>query len=124
MAMPLEIEVVSREVSGATNPRVTRPVEISPTKGLVLSIVVPVLNEEETLGQFLQAFDANADGIRAALGPDGRVEVIFVDDGSYDRTAEILEHLAAERSDVGLVRLSRNFGKDAALAAGLAHARG
>src|SRR5690606_22837723 len=46
------------------------------------------------------------------------------DDGSRDRTCEIIGSLATKRPDVGLVSLSRNFGKDAALAAGLAHARG
>lgn len=93
-------------------------------EGLVLSIVVPVLDEEETVALFLEALDAQAGAIRAALGPGGRLEVLFVDDGSRDRTPEIIGALAAERSDVGLICLSRNFGKDAALAAGLAHARG
>jgi glycosyltransferase involved in cell wall biosynthesis len=93
-------------------------------KGLMLSIVVPVLNEEETIALFLEALDAQADAIRAALGPGGQLEVVFVDDGSRDRTLEIIESLAAQRPDVVLVGLSRNFGKDAALAAGLAHARG
>lgn len=94
------------------------------TAGLMVSIVVPVLNEEETIALFLDALDAQAGAIRAALGPGGQLEIVFVDDGSRDRTPEIIGSLAAERPDVGLVSLSRNFGKDAALAAGLAHARG
>jgi glycosyltransferase involved in cell wall biosynthesis len=91
---------------------------------LLLSIVVPVLTEEETVGLFLAALDTEAAAIRAALGPGGGIEVVFVDDHSRDRTAAILTRLAAQRADVGLLALSRNFGKDAALAAGLAHARG
>ncbi|NLS08330.1 glycosyltransferase family 2 protein [Rhizobium sp. P32RR-XVIII] len=94
------------------------------TEGPLLSIVVPVLNEEETIALFLEALDAQAGAIHAALGPGGRLEVLFIDDGSRDRTPEIIGSLAAERPDVGVIYLSRNFGKDAALAAGLAHARG
>lgn len=93
-------------------------------EGLLLSIVVPVLNEEEVVEVFLSAIDARSAAIRAALGPGGRIEVLFIDDGSRDRTVEIVSRIAAERQDVGLVSLSRNFGKDAALAAGLANARG
>lgn len=93
-------------------------------EGLMLSIVVPVLNEEETIALFLDALDVQAGAIRSALGPAGQLEVVFVDDGSRDRTPEIIGRLAAERPDVGLISLSRNFGKDAALAAGLAYALG
>jgi len=97
---------------------------MSDTDGLVLSIVVPVFNEEETIALFLQALDTQTNAIRNALGSGGQVEILFVDDGSRDRTVEIIESLVAQRPDIGLICLSRNFGKDAALAAGLAHARG
>lgn len=110
-----------RNWPGATD---LSPTGLSGTEGLVLSIVVPVFNEEETIALFLKAVDAQTDGIRTALGSGGEVEILFVDDGSRDHTAEIIANLAAVRSDVGLISLSRNFGKDAALAAGLAHARG
>ncbi|WP_246748764.1 glycosyltransferase family 2 protein [Rhizobium setariae] len=89
-----------------------------------MSIVVPVFNEEETIVLFLEALDAQTAAIHTALGPGGRLEVLFVDDGSSDRTVAIIGSLVAERSDIGLICLSRNFGKDAALAAGLAHACG
>lgn len=90
----------------------------------LLSLVVPVFNEEDTVRSFLQAVDAEAGSIRSALGPGGRMEILFVDDGSNDQTAAISAAISAVRPDVGVVCLSRNFGKDAALAAGLAHARG
>lgn len=93
-------------------------------QGVLLSIVVPVFNEEEAVEIFLAELDAHAPAIHQALGPGGRFEALFVNDGSRDRTAEILTRVALERADVGLISLSRNFGKDAALGAGLAHARG
>ena len=51
------------------------------------------------------------------------VEVVYVDDGTRDDTAEVARGLPAERLDVQVVSLSRNFGKEAALMAGLEHAR-
>ena len=51
---------------------------MSDADGLVLSIVVPVFNEEETIVLFLQAMDAQTNAIRAALGPGGQVEILFV----------------------------------------------
>lgn len=78
-----------------------------------LSIVVPVLNEEEAIPLFLERMRP----ILAGLGLN--CEIVFVDDGSTDRTVEVIA--AAHRQDpaVRLVRLSRNFGKEAALTAGL-----
>src|SRR3546814_14947487 len=58
------------------------------------------------------------------LAPNGGHEIVFVDDGSTDGTVErIVEH-ARHQPEVKLVRLSRNFGKDAALAAGLRYVSG
>ena len=53
-----------------------------------------------------------------------RVELIVIDDGSRDDTAAVAERLAAEHPELVLIRLSRNFGKEAALSAGLEAARG
>ncbi len=84
-----------------------------------LSIVVPCFNEEETAEHFYQA----ASAVCAAL-PGVETEFIFVDDGSRDRTLPILKELAGRDRRVRWLALSRNFGKEAALLAGLEHARG
>jgi len=83
-----------------------------------LCIVVPAYNEEENLPLLLNELDA-------ALNAAGIVfEVLFVDDGSRDHTAEILRKLAATQKNVRAVILSRNFGHQAAVSVGLRHARG
>lgn len=90
----------------------------------MLSLVVPVFNEEAVLNLFLLSMDGCRPAILEALGPGGRIEIVFVDDGSRDRTADLIAVLADRRPDIVLVKLSRNFGKDAALSAGLEHASG
>jgi glycosyltransferase involved in cell wall biosynthesis len=95
-----------------------------PASGALLSLVVPVFNEEEVIDLFVMSLDGHRPAILDALGPGGRIEMVFVDDGSRDRTAEIIARLAERRPDIVLVKLSRNFGKDIALTAGLAHASG
>jgi dolichol-phosphate mannosyltransferase len=83
-----------------------------------LSVVVPVFNERDNLVPLLTE-------IRAALASlNLPYEVIFVDDGSGDGSAEVLASLARNDSVVRVVRLSRNSGQSAALAAGFWHARG
>lgn len=83
-----------------------------------LSVVVPTYNEEEVL----QAFHRR---LLAALAVAGvSFEVIYVDDGSTDATPRILAQLRASDPRVGILRLSRNFGKEQAMSAGLQHARG
>ncbi|SHN00366.1 glycosyltransferase family 2 protein [Roseibium suaedae] len=84
----------------------------------LISIVVPAYNEAEVLDHFIT-------DTQAALEPLGcPYEYVFIDDGSGDRTADLI----AQRLEAGLpgrlIGLSRNFGKEAALSAGLAHARG
>jgi polyisoprenyl-phosphate glycosyltransferase len=86
-----------------------------------LSIVVPVYNEADGLASLHARLDALADTLKARyrLG----CEVVYVDDGSADQTLAIARGLAAGALDVQVVSLSRNFGKEAALMAGLDHAR-
>lgn len=89
-----------------------------------LSIIVPVLNEQESISLFLESARPHVDAALTLIGPDARAEYLFVDDGSTDRTADVLMLLSGMNADVRSLRLSRNFGKEAALAAGLRHAQG
>src|SRR5262245_29352479 len=86
-----------------------------------LSIVVPVYNEAAGLG----ALHARLTSLARTLGDRWQLacEVIYVDDGSQDDTLKIARGLPADALDVQVVSLSRNFGKEAALLAGLDHAR-
>lgn len=84
----------------------------------LVSVVVPVFNEEEGLPELQRRIDGALGGI------DGGHEVVYVDDGSIDGSAALLEALALERDDIVLVRLSRNFGMEIAMSAGMDHARG
>ena len=81
-----------------------------------LSIVVPVFNEEENLAELGAQIRSALRGIE--------YEVLFVDDGSVDRSFELLKKLAAEESRFKVVRLATNFGQTAAMSAGIAHATG
>lgn len=83
-----------------------------------ISLVVPVYNEEESIGLFLEA-------VRRVLVPLNQdYEIVFVNDGSRDNTYEVLLNEANKDSNVKLVNLSRNFGKEAALTAGLEFSAG
>jgi polyisoprenyl-phosphate glycosyltransferase len=86
-----------------------------------LSIVVPVYNEAAGLGALHQRLCDLAKTLqrRYALS----CEVVYVDDGSNDATLSIARALPADALDIQVVSLSRNFGKEAALIAGLDHAR-
>jgi polyisoprenyl-phosphate glycosyltransferase len=86
----------------------------------VLSLIAPVKDEEEAIPPFIARVSPILDGLFA----DGAWEILFVDDGSEDATlAAILKAHAADPR-VRAVSLSRNFGKEAALTAGLDHAGG
>lgn len=83
-----------------------------------LSIVIPVFNEEENIEPLIHEIDA-------VLAPTGqRYEIVAVDDGSKDRTFAVLRGLLCKQTSLKAVRLKRNFGQTAALAAGLAYAEG
>jgi glycosyltransferase involved in cell wall biosynthesis len=86
-----------------------------------LSIVVPVFNEAKGLAALHERIAEVARGLKVKR--DLRTEVVYVDDGSSDATNQIAKSLAADPLDVQVVTLSRNFGKEAALLAGLEHAR-
>ena len=82
----------------------------------LLTVVVAAYNEADALPALHPRIAAALDGLREE-GVQGRV--LYVDDGSRDRTWDILRGIAATDSRVALLRLSRNFGKEAALTAGL-----
>lgn len=85
---------------------------------ILLSLVLPVYNEQNVLASLL-------DSLIHAVRPCGMLyEILFVNDGSRDGSAMILDCLAAENPHVRVIHLSRNFGHQAAVQAGLAHARG
>jgi polyisoprenyl-phosphate glycosyltransferase len=86
-----------------------------------LSIVVPLYNEAAGLALLHERLSRLAKTLRQNYGLD--CEVVYVDDGSTDATLTIARGLAADALDVQVVSLSRNFGKEAALMAGLDHAR-
>jgi glycosyltransferase involved in cell wall biosynthesis len=86
-----------------------------------LSIVVPLYNEAGNLAALHARLAEVAGRLKAARGL--AIEAVYVDDGSRDATLEVARGLPAERLDVQVVSLSRNFGKEAALLAGLDHAR-
>lgn len=90
----------------------------------LLSIVVPVFNERESISLFLNTARPAVARALDLIGPNAQAEFLFINDGSTDRTGDILAILARRDSDVRYVTLSRNFGKEAALAAGIDRARG
>jgi glycosyltransferase involved in cell wall biosynthesis len=92
----------------------------------LLSLVVPVLNEEESIELFAQRISGVAHELRQLPSPYGPIclEVVFIDDGSTDNTINLILALEGQPFDVRLVKLTRNFGKDAALAAGFCATRG
>lgn len=94
------------------------------TACVALSIVVPVFNEQESISLFLERARPAVRDALALIGKDATAEYLFVDDGSSDRTRDILAILAKLNDDVHYISLSRNFGKEAALAAGIDRARG
>lgn len=86
----------------------------------LLSVVVPVKNEEDAIASFVERVSVILDGI--ALNQSW--EILFVDDGSTDSTFAAIAAANRRERRVRALSLSRNFGKEAALSAGLDHARG
>jgi dolichol-phosphate mannosyltransferase len=84
----------------------------------LVSVVIPIYNEEEGIQRLRARLDD------ALAGVDEGFEVVYVDDGSSDRAAEMIEGWALDDERIMLVQLSRNFGMEIAMSAGLDHARG
>lgn len=84
----------------------------------LLSIICPVYNEQENLAPFLNR------ALKALESQSIDLEIIFVNDGSEDQTLDTLTLLKEKHPEITILNLSRNFGKEAALTAGLEYARG
>jgi glycosyltransferase involved in cell wall biosynthesis len=84
----------------------------------LLSVVVPCYNESDGLLRFHARLHNVLKGLRM------RYEIIYVNDGSVDNSIDIMQFLQSRDTGVGVIDLSRNFGKEAALTAGIDHARG
>lgn len=84
----------------------------------LLSLIIPVYNERDALPICLQRIGAVVDALDIAT------ELVFIDDGSQDGSSDYLVDYSAARPACSIVRFSRNFGKEAALTAGIDHARG
>src|ERR1700677_4738057 len=88
-------------------------------KPIRVSLAIPVYNEEAVVPELLRRTAAVLDGI-----PGGPHEIVVVDDGSSDRTLELLEAAAEKDPRLVVIAFSRNFGHQVALAAALDHVSG
>ena len=77
----------------------------------LISLIVPVYNEKETIELFVSTVEQKLASIWQ------HIEIVFVDDGSKDNSAQIVEDLIAKGKPISLIKLSRNFGKEAAMSA-------
>lgn len=83
-----------------------------------VSLIVPVFNEEASITPFLKAIDQHLAELPATL------EILFIDDGSTDQTVAEIKRAQQMDDRIRYIKLSRNFGKEAAMTAGLDYARG
>lgn len=84
----------------------------------LLSAVLPIYNEEECVSECVKRLEA----VMEKLGC--RYELVFVNDGSRDRTLEMLTELKGKNDSIRILNLSRNFGHQVAITAGIDHAKG
>jgi undecaprenyl-phosphate 4-deoxy-4-formamido-L-arabinose transferase len=90
----------------------------NPTGSVELSIVIPMYNEEANVGPLFERL------LKVCRALTLTWEVVCVDDGSRDQTANLVRTAQAKAPEIVLVRFARNFGQHAAVTAGFAHARG
>lgn len=88
--------------------------------GILISLIVPVLNEQDAIAEFLDRIAA----VFSSLPSKMSYEVLFVNDGSTDATEIAIKKAMEGNNKVRLINLSRNFGKESALIAGLEYASG
>ncbi|WP_099224969.1 glycosyltransferase family 2 protein [Listeria costaricensis] len=85
----------------------------------LVTILIPAYNEEDVLGQLYERLNSVTGGL-----PNYEFEYLFINDGSKDRTLDILKEFRETDKRVSFVDLSRNFGKETAMIAGLDYAKG
>jgi len=90
-----------------------------PANSYLVSIIIPCYNEEEIINETILRINATCDDLK-----DYRFELIFVDDGSQDRTLSILETTVQSRHQTRILSFSRNFGHQLAVTAGVDAANG
>ncbi len=95
-----------------------------PAAGPILTIIVPVKDEEMGIGSFVAEVAPLLDRLLPVSGEEPTWEILFIDDGSEDATLPAIELSHDRDRRIHGLSLSRNFGKEAALTAGLDHARG
>jgi len=83
-----------------------------------ISVIVPIFNEEDNIRQLYQEIKVSLDGLRKGY------EIIFIDDGSFDKTKTVAYELAGKDRLLKVISLARNFGQTAALVSGIHHASG
>ena len=115
-AQPRKKPVISTPSVGDLRARLVKRGVVAP----LLSVIVPVKNEEEAILPFVERVGS----ILENVSPSGGWEILFVDDGSTDTTLAAIVAAHGRDERVRALSLSRNFGKEAALSAGLDHARG
>lgn len=92
--------------------------ELVKQKELFISVVVPIYNEESNIIDFVTALSATLRDL------SNRYEILLIDDGSQDKSLDLIEANLLSDTSVKLISFSRNFGKEAALTAGLDHCQG
>ncbi|HIF9210775.1 TPA: glycosyltransferase family 2 protein [Photobacterium damselae] len=83
-----------------------------------LSLIVPVYNEEESIETFIGAINTRLASIRSYI------DIVFINDGSSDNTRTVIENQIRQDDSITLVNLAKNFGKEAAMTAGLNYVEG
>ncbi|MEX0322242.1 MAG: glycosyltransferase family 2 protein [Puniceicoccaceae bacterium] len=83
-----------------------------------ISIIIPVLNEEEAIPHFVEVVEGILEKSSC------RFELLFVNDGSTDSTSDVLHQMEMSDHQIRIIEFTRNFGKEAAVTAGLEHAEG
>ncbi|EPG0368900.1 glycosyltransferase family 2 protein [Photobacterium damselae] len=83
-----------------------------------LSLIVPVYNEEESIETFIGAINTRLASIRS------HIDIIFINDGSSDNTRTVIENQIRQDDSITLINLAKNFGKEAAMTAGLNYVEG